>query len=123
AAAPSRTRTRRKSGWRWIPISSPSWSPDRRRIARLPMKTNLPKLAVLLLVGSCVAALAQADRPGAAQAQSSAVALPAHANVVGSGPIVAPPVPRPSGNAANRPRGDFTIHSRHLLYVTLPGSL
>jgi len=87
------------------------------------MKTNLPKLAVLLLVGSCVAALAQADRPGAAQAQSSAAPLPANANVVGSGPIIAPPVPRPSGNAANRPRGDFTIHSRHLLYVTLPGSL
>ena len=84
------------------------------------MRTVHPKLAVLLLVGSCVAALAQADRPGAAQAQSGAAALPANANVVGSGPIIAPPVPRPGGNAPSRPRGDITIHSRHLLYETMP---
>ena len=83
------------------------------------------KLAAALLVGSCAIAFAQSaapSRPGAAGAQSGD--LPANANVVGSGPIVMPPpAPRPGGNAPSRPRGDFTIHSRHLLYVTLPGSL
>jgi len=89
------------------------------------MKKILSKLAVTLLIGSCAGALAQdaAPRPGAAQAQSGAAALPANANVVGSGPIIAPPVARPAGAGPARPRGDFTIHSRHLLYVTLPGSL
>jgi DNA-binding beta-propeller fold protein YncE len=91
------------------------------------MKNFLPKLAAALLVGSCAAALAQnatPSRPGAAQAQSSATPLPANASVVGSGPIVMPPPPpRPGGSGPSRPRGDFTIHSRHLLYVTLPGSL
>src|SRR5689334_21279251 len=90
------------------------------------MTMKLFKLAAALLVGSCALALAQSaapSRPGAAAAQSSAIPLPANANVVGSGPIIAPPVPRPSGNGPSRPRGDFTIHSRHLLYVTLPGSL
>ena len=86
---------------------------------------KLFKLAAALLVGSCAIALAQSaapSRPGAAGAQSGD--LPANANVVGSGPIVMPPpAPRPGGNAPSRPRGDFTIHSRHLLYVTLPGSL
>src|SRR3954466_8770255 len=89
------------------------------------MTMKLFKLAATLLIGSCAMALAQdaPPRPGAAGAQSSAGPLPANANVVGSGPIIAPPVPRPGGNAPNRPRGDFTIHSRHLIYVTLPGSL
>jgi DNA-binding beta-propeller fold protein YncE len=86
---------------------------------------KLFKLAAALLVGSCAIAFAQSaapSRPGAAGAQSGD--LPANANVVGSGPIVMPPpAPRPGGNAPSRPRGDFTIHSRHLLYVTLPGSL
>src|SRR5690242_17418936 len=89
---------------------------------------NVMKLAGALLIGTCAVALAQSaapSRPGAAQAQA-ATALPANANVVGTGPIIAPPVPRPpeSGQpTVRRPRGDFTIHSRHLLYVTLPGSL
>src|SRR6185312_14841197 len=121
AADRSPRRTRPRSAWRWIPISNPSWSPD--PLARMTMK--LFKLAAALLVGSCAIALAQSaapSRPGAAGAQSGD--LPANANVVGSGPIVMPPpAPRPGGNAPSRPRGDFTIHSRHLLYVTLPGSL
>ena len=64
------------------------------------MKHVMLKLAGALLVGTCAVAMAQSaapDRPGAAQAQSSANALPAGANVVGSGPIVMPPVPRPAG--------------------------
>jgi len=90
------------------------------------MKNVMLKLAGALLLGTCAVALAQSaapDRPGAAQAQSSANPTPATANVVGSGPIVMPPVPRPAGAGPQRPRGDFTIHSRHLLYVTMPGSL
>lgn len=90
------------------------------------MKHVMLMLAGALLVGTCAVAMAQsaaADRPGAAQAQSSASALPAGANVVGSGPIVMPPVPRPAGAGPQRPRGDFTIHNRHLLYVAMPGSL
>src|SRR6187399_35403 len=90
------------------------------------MKNVMLKLAGALLLGTCAVALAQSaapDRPGAARAQSSDNALPATANVVGSGPIVMPPVPRPAGAGPQRPRGDFTIHSRHLLYVTMPGSL
>src|SRR6185312_1862516 len=90
------------------------------------MKTVFLKLAGAFLVSTCTIALAQTattPRPGAAGAQSSEIPLPANANVVGSGPIVMPPpAPRP-GRAPARPRGDFTIHSRHLLYVTLPGSL
>lgn len=90
------------------------------------MKNVMLKLAGVLLVGTCAVALAQSaapSRPGASQAQSSANPLPATANVVGSGPIVMQPVPRPAGSGPARPRGDFTIHNRHLLYVTLPGSL
>ncbi len=89
------------------------------------MKNVLFKLAAALLVGTCAGALAQSatpPRPGAAQAQSGAVPLPANAGTVGSGPIVMPPQ-RPSGTAPARARGDFTIHTRHLIYVTLPGSL
>ena len=85
---------------------------------------KLFKLAATLLIGSCVVALAQdaaPSRPGAAGAQSGA--LPANANVVGSGPVVMPPPPANRSGGATRPRGDFTIHSRHLIYVTLPGSL
>ena len=90
------------------------------------MKNVLLKLAAALLIGTCAGALAQTatpPRPGAAGAQSSAIPLPANASVVGSGPIVMPPPPARPGGGANRPRGDFTIHSRHLIYVTLPGSL
>jgi DNA-binding beta-propeller fold protein YncE len=91
----------------------------------MPMKNLLPKLVAALLAGTCMGAVAQTltpPRPGSAQAQSSAVPLPATAGVVGSGPIVMPPVPRPA-NAPARARGDFTIHTHHLIYATLPGSL
>ena len=90
------------------------------------MKNPLLKLAAALLLTTGVGALAQTattPRPGAAAAQSSAIPLPANANVVGSGPIVMPPPAPHPGGAPARPRGDFTIHSRHLIYVTLPGSL
>src|SRR6185503_11488866 len=96
AAALLPMRKGAKFAWRWIPISNPSWSPDQP--ARMTMK--LFKLAATLLIGSCVVALAQdaaPSRPGAAGAQSGA--LPANANVVGSGPVVMPPPP------ANRPGG------------------
>ena len=73
------------------------------------MRKYLPVLGAALLAGACAAALAQTP-------------LPPNANVVGSGPIVQPPQPRPE-SGPRRPRGDFTIHTRHLLYVTLPGSL
>ncbi len=86
------------------------------------MKKILPALSALLLIGASAAALAQADRPGAATAQANSAPLPPNANVVGSGPIIQPPQPRPAG-APTRARGDFTIHTRHLVYVTLPGSL
>ncbi len=90
------------------------------------MKNLLPKLVAALLAGTCcTGALAQTatpPRPGAAAAQSSAVPLPANAGIVGSGPIVMPPVP-PRPGAPARARGDFTIHTHHLIYATLPGSL
>ena len=60
------------------------------------MKNVMLKLAGALLIGTCAAALAQSaapSRPGAAQAQSSATALPANANVVGSGPIIMQALP------------------------------
>jgi DNA-binding beta-propeller fold protein YncE len=75
------------------------------------MKMNLIRLAALLFLGSCTAALAQGSAP-----------LPANANVVGSGPIVTPPPP-PRPGAPKRVRGDFALHTRHLIYVALPGSL
>jgi len=88
------------------------------------MKKNiLPKLAAALLIGTCAAALAQSERPGAAPQQMNAAPLAANANVVGSGPIIQPPQPRPPAGTSTRGRGDFTIHTRHLIYVTLPGSL
>jgi DNA-binding beta-propeller fold protein YncE len=90
------------------------------------MKKLSLKLAVLLLASTCVGALAQTaapSRPGAAGAQANDVPLPATAGTVGTGPIVMPPpAPRPGGAPA-RARGDFTIHTHHLVYVTLPGSL
>ena len=85
------------------------------------MKNLLVPFAAALLAGTCVLALAQG--PGAAPQAMNTEPLPANANVVGSGPIIQPPPPpRPAGGPA-RVRGDFTIHGRHLLYVTLPGSL
>ncbi len=87
------------------------------------MKNVLLKLVAALLVSTCAGALAQSERPGAAPQQSNAGSLPPNANVVGSGPIIQPPPPPRQGNAPARARGDFTIHSRHLIYVTLPGSL
>jgi hypothetical protein len=54
----------------------------------------------------------------------NAGALQPNANVVGSGPVVQPPQPRPADRGQPiRARGDFTVHTRHLIYVTLPGSL
>lgn len=76
------------------------------------MKSNIIRLTALFFLGSCLAALAQSDRGP----------LPANANVVGSGPIVAAP-PRPVPGAPRRPVGDFAQHTRHLLYVTEPGTL
>ena len=81
------------------------------------------KLATVLLVATCGAALAQAAGPGAAPQQMNAGPLSPNANVVGSGPIVQPPQPRPAGNGPTRARGDFAVHTRHLIYATLPGSL
>jgi DNA-binding beta-propeller fold protein YncE len=89
------------------------------------MKNVLSTLAAVLLIGTCVSALAQNTGPagpGAAPQQSNAGPLSKNANVVGSGPIIQPPQERPAGAPA-RARGDFTVHTRHLLYVTLPGSL
>ncbi len=85
------------------------------------MKNLLCKLSIALLMGVSTGAMAQSGGPGAAPQQMNAGPLPANANAVGSGPIVQPPQPRPANS--NRPRGDFMIHTRHLLYVTLPGSL
>jgi DNA-binding beta-propeller fold protein YncE len=88
----------------------------------MKMKHSLPKLAAVLLLAAAGSALAQG--PGAAPQQMNAGPLPPNANVVGSGPIVQQPQPRAAQTGQpTRARGDFTIHSRHLLYVTLPGSL
>ncbi|HEU0096703.1 MAG TPA: PQQ-binding-like beta-propeller repeat protein [Rhizomicrobium sp.] len=88
------------------------------------MKNLSLKLAAALLAGTCVVALAQSpSRPGAAGAQANDVSLPATAGTVGTGPIVMPPAPPKPGASPARARGDFTIHTHHLIYVTLPGSL
>ncbi len=87
------------------------------------MKNLLLKLSAALLVGTCAGALAQGAGPGAAPQQMNAAPLPPNANVVGSGPIAEPPRPPRPANAPTRPRGDFMVHTRHLIYVTLPGSL
>jgi DNA-binding beta-propeller fold protein YncE len=83
---------------------------------KMPMNTNVMRLAAAILLGSCAAAMAQGG---------SAAPAPANANTVGSGPIVepqrAPPPPKPG--APKKVRGDFALHTRHLLYVALPGSL
>jgi DNA-binding beta-propeller fold protein YncE len=87
------------------------------------MKRGLITLAAALLVSSSLGAGAQDTnpRPGAAPPQMNSGPLPANANVVGSGPVVRPPRPRPAGAAGAR--GSFAPRSRHLIYVTLPGSL
>ena len=76
--------------------------------------------AAALLLATAGTSFAQG--PGAAPQQMNAAPLPPNANVVGSGPIVQPPQSRPAGQPT-RARGDFTVHTRHLIYVTLPGSL
>lgn len=81
------------------------------------------KLAAVLLVATCGPALAQGAGPGAAPQQMNAGPLAPNANVVGSGPITQPSQPRPAGNRPTRARGDFAVHTRHLIYATLPGSL
>lgn len=83
-------------------------------------KTMMIRLATALLMGGSVAALAQNAGPGAAPQQMNAGPLPANANVVGSGPIAQPPAPP---RVAGRARGNFASRGRHLIYVTLPGSL
>jgi DNA-binding beta-propeller fold protein YncE len=88
----------------------------------MTMKKLVLKLATALLVSTGAAALAQSSGSGAAPQQTNSGPLPSGANVVGGGPIVQAP-PRPQENAPTRARGDFAIHTRHLLYVTLPGSL
>ncbi|HUE62806.1 MAG TPA: hypothetical protein VMO78_00400 [Rhizomicrobium sp.] len=84
------------------------------------MKRSLARFAAALLLTTAGAAYAQG--PGAAPQQMNGGPLPPNANVVGSGPIVQSPQPRPAGQPT-RARGDFTVHTRHLIYVTLPGSL
>ena len=87
------------------------------------MKRGLIALAAALLVSSSVCAGAQDanPRPGAAPPQMNSGPLPPNANVVGSGPVVRPPRPRPTGAAGAR--GSFAPRTRHLIYITLPGSL
>jgi DNA-binding beta-propeller fold protein YncE len=87
------------------------------------MKNRPLELAAVLLVATCGTALAQGAGPGAAPQQMNAGPLSPNANVVGSGPIVQPPQPRPAGNRPTRARADFAVHTRHLIYATLPGSL
>ncbi|HEX4270211.1 MAG TPA: hypothetical protein VHZ32_02450, partial [Rhizomicrobium sp.] len=87
------------------------------------MTNRFLKLAAALLVTTCGAALAQTPGPGAAPQQMNGGPLSANANVVGSGPIIQPPEPPPSAGKPTRARGDFTVHTRHLIYVALPGSL
>jgi DNA-binding beta-propeller fold protein YncE len=89
----------------------------------MSMKNVLMKLAAALLVGTCGGAIAQGAGPGASPQQMNTAPLPPNANVIGSGPIIQPPPPPRPANAPTRARGDFTVHSRHLIYVTLPGSL
>src|SRR5262245_31489456 len=86
-------------------------------IARTPMKQVFPRLTATLLVAACPEMPGQP--PSSAPQTTTPAPLPANAQVVGSGPIVMPQQPRPT----NRVRGDFTIHTRHLVYVAVPGSL
>lgn len=87
------------------------------------MRSRSLKLAAALLIVACGTALAQTPGPGAAPQQMNAGPLSANANVVGSGPIAQPRRPQLPGNGPVRARGDFTLHTRHLIYVALPGSL
>ena len=87
------------------------------------MKNRFLKLAAALLVTTCGGALAQTPGPGAAPQQINGGPLSPNANVVGSGPIAQPPEPPPPADKPTRARGDFTVHTRHLIYVALPGSL
>ena len=84
------------------------------------MKRLFTRSTAALALAACVKISAQTIAP-AATPQPTPPALPPNASVVGSGPIVMPPPQQPP--ATNRVRGDFTIHTRHLLYVTVPGSL
>ncbi|HEX3756147.1 MAG TPA: hypothetical protein VHV26_13835 [Rhizomicrobium sp.] len=90
------------------------------------MTGKIARLTVALLMGGCVGALAQttSSGPGAAPQQMNAGPLSPNADLVGSGPIqqTAPPPRRPAAGPAKR-RGDFAVHTRHLIYVALPGSL
>jgi len=86
------------------------------------MKKLALTLTAAFLATACGVSLAQTLGPGAARQEPNTAPLPANAAVVGSGPIVMPP-PAPSRHAPTHARGDFTVHTRHLLYVTLPGSL
>jgi DNA-binding beta-propeller fold protein YncE len=79
------------------------------------MNRKIIRLVAMLFLGSCTAVFAQSD----------SAPLPGNANVVGSGPIVAPP-PKPAASTPGTPKrevGDFAQHTRHLLYVTEPGTL
>jgi DNA-binding beta-propeller fold protein YncE len=81
----------------------------------MTLKTTVFRLAAVIFLGSCAAALAQ----------DGTAPMPANANTVGSGPIVEPPRTPPPAKPGEpkRERGDFALHTRHLLYVALPGSL
>jgi DNA-binding beta-propeller fold protein YncE len=87
------------------------------------MKSRSLKIAAALLLATSAAALAQTPGPGAAPQQMNAGPLSPNANVVGSGPIIQPPPAPRAGNRPSRARGDFAVHTRHLIYVALPGSL
>jgi DNA-binding beta-propeller fold protein YncE len=89
----------------------------------MAMKNILLKLSGALLITAYASALAQAQGPGAAPQQMNSGPLAPSANVVGSGPIIQPPQPRPANANPTRTRGDFAVHTRHLIYVALPGSL
>src|SRR6516164_9923700 len=89
---------------------------------RMKMTRSLLWHAAALLLATAGTSFAQG--PGAAPQQMNAAPLPPNANVVGSGPIVQPLQSRPADRGQpTRARGDFTVHTRHLIYVTLPGSL
>jgi DNA-binding beta-propeller fold protein YncE len=88
----------------------------------MKMTRSLLWHAAALLLATAGTSFAQG--PGAAPQQMNAAPLPPNANVVGSGPIVQPLQSRPADRGQpTRARGDFTVHTRHLIYVTLPGSL
>src|SRR5262245_27666623 len=69
------------------------------------MKRIALRLAVALILAACVG-FTTSDVPVAPQQ-----------------PTAGPPPANPAPQQSARARGDFTIHERHLVYVTLPGSL